>query len=89
MAQVTLIAHTAKWAVGTDQVQWILMRWLGHPRNPWKHLSFVSSSRDILARVMRERGVPETDRDALLSALPERFAQGGQSSGDHTTLQAT
>ena len=71
MPKLDILISSGKWAVSRDAAQWTLLHRDG---SKWNPQSFVSSSRDILARVMRERGVPETDRDALLSALPERFA---------------
>jgi hypothetical protein len=55
-------------------VQWILYR--KHRRksgDTWDGLSFVSSTKDILARCMREKGVPEDGRAILLVGLPPTF----------------
>jgi hypothetical protein len=62
------------WAVGADELQWMLMR--RHKRktgDSWDPVSFVSSTRDILARCMREKGVEDGTASLLLSGLPDTF----------------
>jgi hypothetical protein len=39
----------------------------------WRPLSFVHSSRDILARCMREKGVDVDTASQLLAGLPNTF----------------
>jgi hypothetical protein len=39
----------------------------------WRPVSFVRSTRDILARCMREKGVPADDADRLVAGLPPTF----------------
>jgi hypothetical protein len=63
------------WALGTDEVQWILYRRRSLRLGGWKGVSFVRSSRDILARCMREKGVDEDTARLLLSGLPDTFDQ--------------
>jgi hypothetical protein len=54
----------AKFALGADDLQWILYRArhkdipLGAPlrQRDWDPVSFISSNKDILARCMREKG---------------------------------
>jgi hypothetical protein len=41
----------------------------------WLAVSFVRSTRDILARCMREKGTDESTAAQLLSGLPETFDQ--------------
>jgi hypothetical protein len=61
------------WAVASDGIQWILLhRWKD---GRWRGLSFVRSTRDILARCMREKGVDNGTAAELLSRLPETFDQ--------------
>jgi hypothetical protein len=57
-----------EWALSADKLQWILQR-------RGKGMSFVSSTRDILARCMREKGVPSADATAALGRLPLTFAE--------------
>lgn len=65
-----VFATSGDWAVGADDLQWILLRKKG---NQWRAVSFVRSTRDILARCMREKGVEAADSDLLLSGLPDSF----------------
>jgi hypothetical protein len=69
-----VFAESDGWAVGSDGVQWILFRrrrWSGGAY--WRPVSFVRSSRDILARCMREKGVDLATARFLLSGLPNTF----------------
>ena len=59
------------WAVGADGLQWILYRRKGN--GTWRGVSFVHSTRDILARCMRENGVGAEQARLLLSGLPDTF----------------
>jgi hypothetical protein len=63
------------WALASDGVQWILQR--RHQRkgraDTWDGVSFVRSTREVLARCMREKGVPTPAATRLLALLPERF----------------
>jgi hypothetical protein len=65
-----IFAHVDRWALGADASQWILYRREG---KQWHGTSFVRSSRDILARCMREKGVSASDAALLLDGLPETF----------------
>lgn len=71
-----IIASEGDWAVGTDGVQWMLMRRTTERRpnrEPWQAVSFVRSEREILARCMREKGVGDAAMRYLLSGLPDTF----------------
>jgi hypothetical protein len=72
-----MLAVSGGWAVTSDGLQWVLRRRAGADRRTgkpvWKSVSFVHSTRDILARCMREKGCPATDATRLLAALGERF----------------
>jgi hypothetical protein len=73
------VASSGKWAVASDGTQWILQKRRGtlDPRTgqpQWHGVSFVSSTRDILARCMREKGTPPEDAARLLAACGERFS---------------
>jgi hypothetical protein len=65
-----LFATSGEWALGADNLQWVLYRRIG---DGWRAMSFVSSTRDILERCMREKGCP--DRAGLLAGLPPTFRQ--------------
>ena len=65
-------AIAGDWALGADNLQWILYRkW----SRGWRAVSFVSSDRSILERCMRDDGCPELHRAVLLAGLPPTFDQ--------------
>lgn len=69
-----VFAISGDWAVASDGIQWMLMK--RHHRkqgDSWDGVSYVHSTRDILARCMREKGVDEGTAAQLLSGLPETF----------------
>jgi len=49
------------------------MRRRSEERGGWVPISFVHSSRDILARCMREKGVEHDAAAILLKGLPDTF----------------
>ena len=53
----------------------------------WDPVSFVHSTRDILARCMREKGVEPGTAAQLLSGLPETFDQWKQTSPPARSVQ--
>lgn len=62
------------WAVASDGIQWILLRRRTRKAGPyWNPVSFVRSTKDILARCMREKGTDERSAGLLLSGLPDTF----------------
>jgi hypothetical protein len=64
------------WALAADRLQWILQRrrtWKG--KVEWHAVSFVSSTKEILARCMHEKGVPPEDAQRLLEGLPSTFKE--------------
>ena len=71
-----IIAVSGEWALGADSLQWILYRQQSKapPKGlrDYKGLSFVRTSKDILARCMREKGVGEQS-EVLLAGLPDTF----------------
>jgi len=71
----TLHSVTPDWALASDGVQWMLMRCRSQRLGGWKAVSFVRSTRDILARCMREKGVDEDTARLLLAGLPDTFDQ--------------
>jgi len=69
-----VFAIAGDWALASDGIQWMLMRQRKGPQ-PWYPVSFVHSSRDILARCMHEKGVGLDSAAQLLSGLPDTFDQ--------------
>jgi hypothetical protein len=74
------IAVSGQWALGADNLQWILYTAQKSKTAPWVAMSFVSSSRDILERCMREKDTPEDDREVLLAGLPPSFEEWKETS---------
>jgi hypothetical protein len=70
-----IFATAGNWAVGADGLQWILYRRRSQRLGGWLGTSFVHSSRDILARCIREKSVDDDTAAQLLSGLPETFDQ--------------
>jgi len=68
------IIAQGRWAIATDGVQWILQRRRG---DRWQNLSFVRTTRDILARCMREKGASAGEM-TFLAGLPDRFQEASQ-----------
>jgi len=76
MSKDRVFATVGDWAVGTDDLQWILMRRHRRPRgDSWDPVSFVRSTKNILARCMREKGVDVGTAAELLAGLPDTFDQ--------------
>ena len=71
-----VFATSGDWALASDGIQWMLMR--RHPRKhgyTWDPVSFVRSTRDVLARCMREKGLEVGTAAQLLSGLPDTFEE--------------
>jgi len=69
-----VFATTDKWALASDGIQWMLMRRKTRKSGPyWQAVSFVRSTKDILARCMREKGTDERSAGFLLLGLPDTF----------------
>ena len=69
-----VFAVSGDWAVGADSLQWILYVRRTRKAGPyWFAVSFVRSTKDILARCMREKGTDESSAVILLSGLPDTF----------------
>ena len=64
-------AVSGDWALGADSLQWILYRRRSRTKGGWDAVSFVGSTRDVLARCMGEEDCPER----LLDGLPPTFDQ--------------
>jgi hypothetical protein len=70
-----------EWSLASDGIQWILQRRRQkNGRVSWRPVSFVRSTRAILARCMREKGVPTADAEQLLAGLPPTFDEWLQAS---------
>src|SRR5215470_9092405 len=67
-------AVSARWALASDGLQWILQRKRGW-RPPWRAISLVRSTKDILARCMGENGATPDEIQSLLGGLPDTFDQ--------------
>ena len=69
-------AISGKWALAADSLQWMVQRQcMRKGQIDWHSVSFVSSTRDILARCLREKGCPPADAERLLAGLPSTFAE--------------
>ncbi len=69
------------WALGYDQNQWIVMRPKSDRSKPgsgWRAIAFVGSTRAVLVRVLREKGVEPPTPALLWTACPRRFWNGWQ-----------
>jgi hypothetical protein len=73
-----MIEINKNWALSADRLQWMLMRWRKGPQ-PWYGVSFVSSTKEVLARCMRGKGVPPDDAKRVLDTLPDTFKQWAES----------
>ena len=63
------------WALGTDDIQWILLRARNrHAETVWQPVAFIASTKSILRRCMAESGVQLTPTaEGRFDALPEQF----------------
>jgi hypothetical protein len=73
-----------RWALAADQLQWVLQHRQGVDKRSgkevWSGVLFVSSTKAILARCMREKGVPAEDAEPVLAGLPETFQEWSRAS---------
>ena len=69
-------AISGKWALAADRLQWMVQRqYISKGEIKWQSVSFVASTKDILARCLREKGCPPADAERLLAGLPATFEQ--------------
>jgi hypothetical protein len=68
-----VVAVAGDWAILTDGQQWILAR--RYKDGKWRGMSYVHSTRDVLERCVRERGIENALAAELLAGLPETFDQ--------------
>ena len=70
------LAISGKWALATDRLQWMVQRrYMSKGQVKWQSISFVSSTKEILARCLREKGCPPADAERLLADLPATFQE--------------
>jgi hypothetical protein len=72
-------------ALAADDLQWVLMRARVGNMSGWRPISFVSSTKTILARCMREKGVREIDANRILATLPDTFSSWLRRQGELAT----
>jgi hypothetical protein len=68
-----VFSTSGDWALASEGTQWILQR--RYAKGGWKNVAFARSTRDILARCMREKGVDDDTARLLLCGLPDTFDQ--------------
>ena len=69
-------AISGKWALAADRLQWMVQRqYVSKGEIKWQSVSFVASTKGILARCLREKGCPPADAERLLAGLPATFEQ--------------
>jgi hypothetical protein len=74
MASDRQFTVSGRWALSSDGVQWMVQRRrLRNGQDVWDSLSFVHSTKEILARCLQEKGCPVEDAQRLLTGLPETF----------------
>jgi hypothetical protein len=76
MADAIFLRLNEDFALGSDGLQWILLR--RHPRqgksDTWDGVSFVRSTKEILLRCMREKGCfPDGTAAKAIEAMPDSF----------------
>lgn len=79
---VVLIPINKDWSLTHDELQWILQRFKGVRKSgaqagqeKWEGVSFVRSTKEILTRCMRDKGVPKEAADKALAQLPDTFKE--------------
>jgi hypothetical protein len=71
-------AISGKWALAADRLQWMVQRRAGQR---WESVSFVASTKDVLARCLREKGCAPADAEQLLAGLPATFEEWARMRG--------
>lgn len=66
-----------KWALADDSQQGVVLKAeKRHRRAPWRAVSFIGSTKDVLLRVVGEKGIKLTpEARAAPDALPDTFKQ--------------
>ncbi len=74
----------SRWALGYDNLQWILLKAekpaqgadLRHPSVRWRGVSFIASEKRTLVRVLREMGAQLTSHaKEVINAMPKTFRE--------------
>ena len=71
-----LIHLNEEWALGYDDLQWIVMcrRTSRRDGYRWRQVSFIASKKVVVERVLREKGIePTPEAQQALHQLPNRF----------------
>lgn len=69
-----VLTKTKGWIIGTDGVQWMLCRaYKAKGRQYYSPLIFIRTTKAILIRCMRERGMSTTLVVKLTAGLPDAF----------------
>jgi hypothetical protein len=77
-----VFAISGKWALAADKLQWMVMRrYTSGGQVKWQPVSFVASTKVILARCLREEGCPQADAERLLAGLPSIFEEWAKTRG--------
>lgn len=65
------------WALGADELQWIVMRRKKRgDQRYWNPEAFIATEKRILRRVLREKGIEPTPEAArYLSSMPDTFKE--------------
>ena len=67
MTELAQIDAVGDYAIIDDGIQWIVQRYQG---GRWRNVSFVRSTKDALARCLREAEASASEANALLARLP-------------------
>jgi hypothetical protein len=83
MADRFLVEISEGWALGYDKLQWILLKreksrrqgGKSYPTFRWRAVSFIASTKEVLLRVVAEKGIQPTPEGwAALSSLSDTFS---------------
>ena len=75
-------AVSGDWALGVDSLQWILYRRRSRAKGGWDAVSFVGSTREVLARCMGRRAV-QTVIERVCSIYCPRPSTSGAKRANH------
>lgn len=80
MADTQFLRLSKKWALAYDNAQWIVQRRKAPGKKGgecrWANVAFVASRKDVLLRVLREKGTEiEPDAQEYLHAMPHTFRE--------------
>jgi hypothetical protein len=63
------------YALATDGLQWIVCKRRKGTKSGWRPVAFISTTKAVLARCMREAGVPQIVAGHVLATLPGTFKE--------------